>query len=201
MSWSDPQAIIATRPTFSIVRDAASVGTKAIRVPAGGFSISVPSSWDGVSRSTASATLTREPTLAAPLRARLKELASGTSALRFVAYGSGGPSASSTLSVRATADRGAYAHGAWVKKAVAKANGLESRVGPAACAQVSLPAGAGVRCSLTLKAQSGGNAAAVLYFLRHRSATYSLTFTSSLAARAPNARLFAAAARSFRFTL
>ena len=44
MSWSDPQAIVGTKPTFSIVRDATSAGTKAIRVPAGDFSISVPSS-------------------------------------------------------------------------------------------------------------------------------------------------------------
>ena len=201
MSWSDPQAIVATKPTFSIVRDATSVGTKSFRVPAGGFSISVPSSWDGVSRSTAGAALKNEPRLAARLGAKLKSLASGASALRFVGYDSRGASISTTLSVQASADRGAYAHSAWVKRAIAEAKKLENRVGPVACAQVSLPAGAGVRCALAVRAQGGGNEAAVLYFLRHRNATYSLTFTSSPAARAANARLFAAAARSFRFTL
>jgi len=201
MSWSDPQAIVATKPTFSIVRDATSAGTKAFRVPAGGFSISVPSSWDGVSRSTAGVALKTKPRLAARLGTKLNNLASGTSALRFVAYDSGGASISTTLSVQASADRGAYAQSAWVKRATAEANGLKNRVGPVACAQVSLPAGAGVRCALTVRAQGRGNEAAVLYFLRHRNATYSLTFTSSPAARAANAGLFAAAARSFRFTL
>ncbi len=201
MSWSDPQAIVATKPTFSIVRDATSAGTKAFRVPAGGFSISVPSSWEGVSRSTAGVALKSKPRLAARLGAKLKDLASGTSALRFVASDSSGASISTTLSVQASADRGAYAHSAWVKRAIGEANGLKNRVGPVACAQVSLPAGAGVRCALTVRAQGGSNEAAVLYFLRHRNATYSLTFTSSPAARAASAGLFAAAARSFRFTL
>ena len=80
--------------------------------------------------------------------------------------------------MQASADRGAYARSAWIKKAVAEANKLDNRVGPVACAQVSLPAGAGVRCALTVKAQGGGNEAAVLYFLQHRNATYSLTFTA-----------------------
>jgi len=201
MSWSDPQAIVATKPTFSIVRDAAAAGTKAFRVPAGGFSVSVPSSWDGVTRSTASVALKSTPGLAARLGAKLKDLASGTSALRFIAYDSAGASISATLSVQASADRGAYAHSAWVKRAIGEANRLANRVVPVACAQVSLPAGAGVRCALTMRAQGGRNEAATVYFLRHRNATYSLTFTSSRAARATNARLFAAAAKSFRFTL
>jgi hypothetical protein len=201
MSWSDPQAIVATEPIFTIVRDAASAGTKAFRVPAGGFSISVPSTWDGVSRSTAGAALKSKPRLVARLGPKLKDLASGTSALRFVAYDPSGASISTTLSVQASADQGSYAHSAWVKKVIAEANGLKNRVGPVRCAGISLPAGAGVRCALTARAQGGGAESAVLYVLQHRNATYSLTFTSSPGAGAAKARLFAASARSFRFTL
>ena len=201
MSWSDPQAIVATKPTFSIVRETASAGTKAFRIPSGGFSVSVPSSWDGVSRSTAGVALKSKPSLAARLGPKLKALASGTSALRFVAYDPGGAPISTTLSVQASADQGTYAHSAWVKKVIAEAKGLPKRVGPVQCAEVSLPAGAGVRCALTARAQGRRIEPAVLYFLQHRNATYSLTFTSSPEARAANARLFAASARSFRFTL
>jgi hypothetical protein len=68
---------------------------------------------------------------------------------------------------------------------------------PVSCRNVSLPAGAAVRCSITTRV-AGGKQAAVVYLLRHRNATYTLTFASPVGAG--RSATFAAAARSFRFT-
>ena len=57
MSWSDPQQIVVSKPTFSIVGGTATIGTTSYRVPAGGFSVSVPSTWAGVDRKAAGVAL------------------------------------------------------------------------------------------------------------------------------------------------
>jgi hypothetical protein len=75
---------------------------------------------------------------------------------------------------------------------------LPSRTsGPVSCGNVSLPAGAAVRCTLSTRV-AGGRQAAVVYLLRHRNATYTLTFASAVGAGSP--ATYAAAARSFRFS-
>ena len=196
MSWSDPQQIVVTKPTFAIVGGTAATGTTTHRVPAGGFSISVPSSWAGVDRTTAGVALKSKPALVAYLGPKLKSLASGGSSLRFVAYDATGSTVSTALVVQASADRGTYTHDAWVRNVIAQARALGRSV---QCTQVSLPAGPSVRCTYTGKAR-GRTEAAVVYFLQHRGGTYSLTFTSSPGAAAAKAHVFAAAARSLRFT-
>ncbi|HVN61517.1 MAG TPA: hypothetical protein VMT59_09630 [Gaiellaceae bacterium] len=195
MSWSDPQQIVVSKPTFTIVGGTATIGTTSYRVSAGGFSVSVPSTWAGVDRHSAGAALKTKPALVAYLGPKLKSLASGGSSLRFVAYDPSGSSVSTALVVQATSDP-SYTHSAWVQKMTRQAGTLGSSV---RCAQVSLPAGPSLRCTYTGKAQ-GRTESAVVYFLQHRGATYSLTFTSSPGAAHAKAPVFSRAARSFRFT-
>jgi hypothetical protein len=196
MSWSSPEAIVVSKPTFAIIGGTATTGTTSYRVPAGGFSVSVPSTWAGVDRKAAGVALKTKPALAAYLGPKLKSLASGGSSLRFVAYDPSGSTVSTALVVQATADHGVSTHSAWLRSVTAQARSLGSSV---KCGQVSLPAGPAVRCTYTGKAQ-GRTETAVVYFLQHRGGTYSLTFTSSPGAAHAKAPVFAKAARSFRFT-
>lgn len=196
MSWSDPQQIVVSKPTFAIVGGTATIGTTAYRVSAGGFSVSVPSSWSGVDRSSAAVALRTKPSLVAYVGPKLKTLAAAGSSLKFVAYDPSGSSVSTALVVQASADRNAYSRSAWLQSVTARARSLGSSV---SCAQVSLPAGPSVRCTYTGKAQ-GRTETAVVYYLAHRGGTYSLTFTSSPGAAHAKAPVFARAARSFRFT-
>jgi hypothetical protein len=178
MSWSDPQAIVVTKPTFEVVSGGGGAGATR-RLSAGGFSVRVPASWSG----------TRRPAKAGP---RLSALGSSTSSLRLAARG---PDAA--LFVQ-TAPDGSATQTAWSRKAIARMKSLPSRTSaPVSCRNVSLAAGAAVRCSLTTRV-AGGKQAAVVYLLRHRNATYTLTFAS--APGAGKSATFAAAARSFRFT-
>jgi hypothetical protein len=195
MSWSDSVAIVVTKPTFAIVGGTATIGTTAYRVPAGGFSVRVPSSWAGVDRTTARRALKTRPALVAYLGPKLKSLASGGSSLRFVAYDPTGSTVSTALVVQASVDRSST-HSTWLKSVTAQARALGSSV---RCAQVSLAAGPSVRCTYTGKAQ-GRTEAAVVYFLQHRGGTYSLTFTTTPGNAAAKAPIFTSAARSFRFT-
>ena len=185
-----------TKPTFSIVGGTAATGTTSYRVPAGGFSVSVPSTWAGVDRNTAGRAMKTKPALVAYLGPKLKSLASGGSSLRFVAYDPSGSTVSTALVVQASADRNAYTRSAWLLSVTAQARTLGSSV---KCAQVSLPAGPSLRCTYSGKAQ-GRTESAVVYFLQHRGGTYSLTFTSTPGAAHAKAPVFARAARSFRFT-
>jgi hypothetical protein len=176
MSWSDPQAIVVTRPTFEVVSGGSSAPTR--KLSAGGFSVRVPASWAG-SRRTAKA------------GPRLTPLGAPTSSLRLAARG---PDAA--LFVQTSPD-GSATQSAWSRKAIARMKSLPGRTSAVSCRNVSLPAGAAVRCSLTTRV-AGGKQAAVVYLLRHRNATYALTFAS--APGAGRSATFAAAARSFRFT-
>ena len=196
MTWSDPQQIVVSKPTFTIVGGTATIGTTSYRVPAGGFSVSVPSTWAGVDRHSAGTALKTKPTLAAYLGPKLKSLASGGSSLRFVAYDPSGSTVSTALVVQASAVQGAYTTSAWLAGVTRQARSLGSSV---SCARVSLPAGPSLRCTYTGKAQ-GRTESAVVYFLQHRGATYSLTFTSAPGAAHAKAPVFARVARSFRFT-
>ncbi len=195
MTWSDPQQIVVSKPTFTIVGGSA-IGTTSYRVPAGGFSVSVPSTWAGVDRRGAGTALKTKPALVAYLGPKLKSLASGSSSLRFVAYDPSGSTVSTALVVQATAAQNAYTTSAWLASVARQARTLGSSV---SCARVSLPAGPSLRCTYTGKAQ-GRTESAVVYFLQHRGGTYSLTFTSTPGAAHAKAPVFAGAARSFRFT-
>jgi len=195
MSWSTPEPIVVSKPTFAIV-GGTSLGTTSYRVPSGGFSISVPSTWAGVDRKAAGVALRTKPALVAYLGPKLKGLASGSSSLRFVAYDATGSTVSTALVVQAYADPTAYTRSAWLRSVTAQARKLGGSV---KCAQVSLPAGPSVRCTYAGKA-AGHAESAVVYFLQHRGGTYSLTFTSAPGAAHAKAPVFARAARSFRFT-
>ncbi|MGZ4395025.1 MAG: hypothetical protein ACXVZ2_06665 [Gaiellaceae bacterium] len=196
MSWSDPQQIVVSKPTFTIVGGTATIGTTSYRVSAGGFSVSVPSTWAGIDRRSAGAALKTKPALVAYLGPKLKSLASGGSSLRFVAYDPAGSAVSTALVVQAASEPSSYTHSAWLQNVTRQARSLGSSV---QCAQVSLPAGPSLRCTYAGKTQ-GRTESAVVYFLQHRGATYSLTFTSSPGAAHAKAPVFARAARSFRFT-
>ena len=76
------------------------------------------------------------------------------------------------------------------------------RAGSAQCAALRSPspAGAGVRCTLTVRS-NGIRHAAVLLMLQHRNVTYTLTYAgTSSPTRSTDAARFAAAARTLRFT-
>jgi hypothetical protein len=177
MSWSDPQAILVTKPTFEIVSGDTTARTR--RLSGNGFSVSVPTSWSA----------TRKPTKAGP---RLAAIGSFPSVVRLAARG-----ADAALFVQSAPD-GSSTQTAWSRKQIARMKALPNRTSaPVTCRNVSLPAGAAVRCSLSTRV-AGGRQAAVVYLLRHRSATYTLTFASAVGAG--RSATFAAAARSFRFT-
>jgi hypothetical protein len=103
------------------------------------------------------------------------------------------------LFVQTAPDRVSSSQSAWVRKVMTAANKAPGRVGAVRCARVSLPAGAGVRCALTVRSSGSLNAAALL-MLQHRNVTYTLTYAGKLAKRTTDAARFAAAARTLRFT-
>lgn len=188
MSWSDTQQVVATKPTFAVVRSGAVTKnrtTKEVRVLAGGFSVRVPTSWSSAGRSTASAS--RGPKLTA--------LGARGAALRLAVRGGRGDA----LFVQTKAAGTTYSHAAWARKAAASMRQLRGRTGAVRCSNVSLPAGAAVRCALATSGSSGKQSA-VVYLLRHRSATYTLTFASVRPGAAGQAGVSDAVARSFRFT-
>lgn len=177
MSWSEPQKIVATRPTFAVVGTSTADKSKVRTLSAttAGFSIKVPSSFRKSARATASAAAAFRPLGARGSKLRLTALESGRAA----------------LFVQTAPDRAALSQDAWARRAAATAK----LTGASSCARISLPAGTGVRCT----AVRGGQAA-VLYLLQHRSTTYALTFAGRPSRRAADTVRFAAAARSLRFT-
>ena len=147
MSWSDPQRLVVTRPTFRVVTTGSrtTTSTRVVRVPAGAFSLALPRSYRA-QRSLAASSSVR------PLGER-------GSLLRFAARGARG----GAVYVQTKATPGSYSQAAWRRTAVATAR----RAGAGRCASVSLSAGAAVRCT------TGRGTTLVL--LRHRGSTYALT--------------------------
>ena len=186
MSWSDPQKVVATRPIFAVVRSSstASTKTRTLSSASTGLRLDVPSSFRLSSRSTAAKGTQLRPLGPSSARIRLTARDSATGAALFV---------------QTSPDRISSSHAAWVRKVGADAKRAPGRVGAMTCAQVSLAAGAGVRCALTVRSGSTRNAA-VLLMLQHRSVTYTLTYAGSLAKRHIDAARFSAAARTLRFT-
>ncbi len=188
MSWSDPQQIVATRPTFAVVKTGASTKTRSTK--------EVASRRAG---SPSASPRRGAPAGAAPRQAsavpKLVALGARGAALRLLLR----DGRKAALFVQAKADGGTYSHAAWARKTASAMKSLRSRAGAVRCANVSLPAGAAVRCSLQAKVP-GGRQSAVVYLLRHRSATYTLTFASARPGAAGLAGVSDASARSFRFT-
>ncbi len=185
MSWSDPEQIVATRPSFAIVPGSDTSKTKELRVLKAGFSVRVPAAWSGASR-------TAKATRSAP---KLAPLGAAGSVLRLSTRNGG----SAALFVQTAADNASYSHRTWVAKTIAATKASRSATGPVRCATISLPAGAAVRCTLSARV-AGGTQAAVVYLVQHRNATYTLTFASTTAAAKASRRDFTASAQSFRFT-
>lgn len=179
MSWSEPQKIVATRPTFAVVgesgADRSTSATRTLSAASAGFSIKVPTSFRKSARATASAAATFRP------------LGVRGSKLRLAAHESG----RAALFVQTAPDGTTLSQDAWVRRATAAAKAA----GASSCVRISLPAGTGVRCTAIANGQ-----AAVLYQLQHRSTTYALTFAGRPSRRSADAVRFAAAARSLRFT-
>lgn len=173
MSWSDPQRIVVTRPTFAVVGESASdksmAGTRTLSSRSAGVSLKLPSSFRSGGRATAAASA---PTFrpAGPRGSRL----------RLAAFEAG----RAAFFLQTSPDRSARSHEGWLRNAFAAAR----RAGVPRCARVALPAAAGARCAGKI-----GGRPVVLYLLQHRTATYALTFAGTDRGR------FAAAARSLRF--
>jgi hypothetical protein len=174
MSWSTPQKIEVTRPTFTVVRDAPAT-TRTLTSRSAGVSLKVPKSFRSGGRTTAG------------VGGGFRPLGRPGSTLRLTARESRG----AALFVQTVPDRVATSFNAWAAKARASA----ARLGAKRCATVSLPAGAAVRCTGATGAQ-----ASVVYLLQHRGTTYTLTFAGKPSRRGADAARFAAAARSLRFT-
>ena len=185
MSWSNPQKVVATRPVFSVVGSSSSVRkTRTLSSASAGLRLEVPASFKVDSRSTARSASGPRPLGQPSARLRLTATDSATGA---------------TLFVQTSPDRVSSSHSAWVRKVVAGAKRAPGRVGAVSCGQVSLAAGAGVRCALTVQS-AGTRRAAVLLLLQHRNVTYALTYVGSPAKRGTDSARFSAAARSLRFT-
>ena len=177
MSWSEPQKLVVTRPTFVIVGESAAEKTSKTRTltsRSAGLSITLPSSFKQGTRSTAAA-------------GGFRPLGRAGSSLRLTAREARG----ATFFVQTSPDLGTGSHSQWVSSARANA----ARAGLSRCSDVSLAAGAGVRCTGTK-----GSQASVVYLLQHRGVTYTLTFAGKPSRRGADAARFAAAARSLRFT-
>jgi hypothetical protein len=184
MSWSEPQKIVATRPTFAVVGESAEKSTSKTRTltaASAGFSIKLPRSFRQGARTTSAASGGQFG----------RPLGSSSSKLRLSAHEAAG----AALFVQTSPSRGQLSQAAWTQNATAAAK----RAGATACAGVSLPAGAGVRCTGIVRS-GGAKQTAVVYLLQHRNATYTLTFAGRLDRRAADTARFGAAARSFRFT-
>lgn len=179
MSWSEPQKIVATRPTFTVVgassADKSTSATRTLSAASAGFSIRVPTSFRTSGRVTASAV------------AAFRPLGIRGSKLRLAAHESG----RAALFVQTAPDGTTLSQSAWVRRATAAAK----VAGASNCTRISLPAGTGVRCTA-----NGAGQAAALYLLQHRSTTYALTFAGRPSRRGADAVRFAAAVRSLRFT-
>jgi hypothetical protein len=187
MSWSDPQKVVATRPVFAVVRSSASKGTQKTRTlssASAGLTLDVPSSVRLGSRTTAGSGVRLHPLGPRSARLRLAARDSATGAALFV---------------QTAPDRISSSHSAWVRKVAAAARLAPGRTGAVKCFRISLAAGAGVRCTLTVRSGST-RSAAVLLMLQHRGVTYTLTYVGKLASRKLDAARFAAAARTLRFT-
>jgi hypothetical protein len=186
MSWSEPQKVVVSRPIFTVVRTTAAARrtVRTLSSAAAGLSIQVPRSFRVASRTTAARGPAPRPLGPRGARVRLsaRDLTTGAA-----------------LFVQTAPERGSSSHSAWVRRAIASAKAAPGRVGAVRCGRVSLPAAAGVRCTLTTRG-SGGTSAAVLLFLQHRNVTYTLTYAGSTARRAFDAGRFDAAARTLRFT-
>ena len=177
MSWSTPQRIVVAQPTFVIVGEDPSEKVNPMRTlssRSAGISIKLPKSFSQNTRATASVR-------------GYKPLGRAGSTLRVTAREAGG----AALFVQTSPDRTAGSHSEWARTARASA----ARVGASRCAEVSLAAGAAVRCTGTK-----GSQASVVYLLQHRGVTYTLTFAGKPSHRSADAARFAAAARSLRFT-
>ena len=177
MSWSALQQIVVTPPTFVVVGEDASEKSGQMRILSSrstGLSIKLPSSFRQGARSTAAV-------------AGYRPLGQAGSKLRLTAREAGG----AALFIQTRPDRSSASHAAWVSKARASA----ARAGASSCSQVSLAAGAALRCTGTK-----GTQASTVYLLQHRSVTYTLTFAGKPSRRATDSARFAAAARSLRFT-
>ena len=177
MSWSALQQIVVTRPVFAVVGEDPSEKTGETRTltsRSAGLSIKLPSSFRQASRTTSAA-------------GGYRPLGRPGSSLRLSAREARG----ATLFVQTAPDRSTSSHAEWVRKARTSA----ARAGASRCSQVSLAAGAAVRCSGTK-----GSQASVVYLLQHRGVTYTLTFAGKPSRRGADAARFSAAARSLRFT-
>lgn len=184
MSWSEPQKVVVTRPTFTVVRASGQAKTRTLSSVSAGVSIQVPRSFRAGARTTSARTATLRPLgpRSARLRLSARDLATGAA-----------------LFVQTSPDRSSSSHASWVRRAISTARQAPGRTGVARCNRVSLPAAAAVRCTLTTRA-GGTRSAAVLLFLQHRNVTYTLTYAGSVGKRAADAARFAAAARTLRFT-
>lgn len=179
LSWSEPQQIVAARPEFRLVEDEVPAGGKELRVPSGGFSLRLPKAW---SRSTASAAASK----LAPL---------GEGELKFATLAG----ADTAVFVQSTADESFTTASRWARATVARYKTMRGRTGKTTCSNISLPAGAAVRCTLSVRIDDATQAT-VVYALQHRSATYTLTFASTPRTFGAKRQVFAGVARSFRFT-
>ena len=185
MSWSEPQKVVATRPIFAVVGSSQSKQkTRTLSSAGAGLRLDVPTSFRLTSRTTSGKGVPLRPLGPSSARVRLTARDASTGAALFV---------------QTSPDRISSSHSAWVRRAVATAKRAPGRVGAVSCTQVSLAAGAGVRCSLTVRSGSQRSAATLL-LLQHRNVTYTLTYAGSLAKRQVDAARFNAAARTLRFT-
>lgn len=178
MSWSTPQKIVVTRPTFAVVsgEDASekTVKSRTLSSRSAGLSIELPRSFRQNTRTTSSV-------------GGFKPLGRAGSSLRLTAREAGG----AAFFVQTAPDRTASSFSEWARNARASA----ARAGASSCSQVSLRAGAAVRC-----VGARGSQASVVYLVQHRNVTYTLTFAGKPGRRGADAARFAAAARSLRFT-
>ncbi len=179
MSWSNPQRIVVARPTFTVIGEgAADKSTSNVRTlssRSAGFSLKLPKTFRQSTRTTTST------------KSRFRALGRPGSTLRLVARDPAG----AAVFVQTAPDRDAATPAAWFRSATAAAR----RAGAPNCGRTSLSAGAGVRCT-----GANGSQASVVYLLQYRNTTYTLTFAGRPDRRAADAKRFAAAARSFRFT-
>ncbi|HWH06365.1 MAG TPA: hypothetical protein VNT23_08000, partial [Gaiellaceae bacterium] len=113
LSWSAPQQLVVTRPTFAVVSGAAAKrrpsATKVVRIPAGAFSLELPQAF--------------RPSRAPASTSSLRPLGATGSSLRFSARHPRG----AAVFVQTKAAAGSYSQAAWTRAAIASAKRTPGR--------------------------------------------------------------------------
>ena len=204
MSWSQPVQIAVAKPQFKVVGKVAvpkKNGQSYRTWVQSGFAVSIPASWPGVDRSTASGALKSNPRARVYLASALKELASGRTGLTFLAYDPNETDISTIISVSAITSASDHTHAQWVQAAKQVITARKDLAVAPRCADVKVPAGPALRCSYAYRiGKTKFLESETSYWFDRKAKTYVLQLQNLRGQDKAKAPLFANVLSSFRLT-